>query len=221
MFAFVIGLGIAWKLGWVTVDLVWSLWLCGLILGYLRILSIVGGKLYMELKMLQRNGSRYTGAIMPIVEAIFLLGFFSVHFGFFNVICAALIFKHFPLELVQNLSFDTWWNAIVLPYGIFAIPVIIAERKLIVTFITEAKKAVFEGRVLAHYEQSVKNQDPWKAYFLPCYSSVIGLYCLMWLFSVNEAMGIESFFMYGAIYLLYFFPWTAFFEGSKLRSSKI
>ncbi len=40
--AFAFGLGIAFVLRWKTTDLVWSLWLGSLVLGYLTILSTIG-----------------------------------------------------------------------------------------------------------------------------------------------------------------------------------
>ena len=43
LLAFTIGLGSAWILQWNTTDLVWSLWLGSLVLGYMTILSTIGG----------------------------------------------------------------------------------------------------------------------------------------------------------------------------------
>jgi len=43
------GLGVAWFLKWETTDLVWRLWICRLVLGYLTLLSAIGAGAYLGL----------------------------------------------------------------------------------------------------------------------------------------------------------------------------
>ena len=42
LIGFVLGLGVAWVSGWTTTDLVWSLWLSSLVVGYAMILWSIG-----------------------------------------------------------------------------------------------------------------------------------------------------------------------------------
>lgn len=80
--AFGIGLAVAYFLGWETKDLVWSLWLCSLVLGYLTLLSAIGGFVYGGFWAFgQKDCSarqRVLAILIGIAAGLFFLGFFSL-----------------------------------------------------------------------------------------------------------------------------------------------
>lgn len=85
---FALGLGLAWWLGWQTRDLVWSLWLSSLVIGYLTLVFAIA-----------RAGRGEPGAARApgVATKLFLLGFFTVHFGMFHFVHSVLLNVFFPV----------------------------------------------------------------------------------------------------------------------------
>src|SRR5688572_17468952 len=88
LFAFIFWLALAFILQWKTKDLVWSLWLSSLVIGYLTILSTLGAALYLGRALMAHpqfdQKHRQTAKQVGIGGVIFLLIFFSVHFCGFH-----------------------------------------------------------------------------------------------------------------------------------------
>lgn len=142
--AFLIGLSIAWFLNWQVTDLVWSLWLSSLVIGYVTILmTILTGYLLGQqiskmddLSYKVSRGIHVGGAII----SVFLLVFFSIHFCAFHAGHALFLSHFFPLEGVdRNVFNNSFMNPINLfsvviqfvldKYAFFLLPAIIAERR--------------------------------------------------------------------------------------------
>lgn len=106
--AFGIGLGAAWYLGWRTPDLIWGLWVCSLTIGYATILStivsgaVVGWKAADTLD--GSSGKRVGFLVVGAFGALFLLGFFTFHFGMFHLVHAIFLSLFFPLSFMPNHS---------------------------------------------------------------------------------------------------------------------
>src|SRR3954469_4512105 len=93
--AFVVGLGMAWYFQWETRDLVWSLWLSSLVIGYAMIVwSIFGTGIFVAWKAAREPNSLQSeskgkvaivGAIL-LGGGLFMLAFFTVHFGGFHYV---------------------------------------------------------------------------------------------------------------------------------------
>src|SRR5262249_34710475 len=81
LLAFCLGLGLAYFLGWETRDLVWSLWLGSLVLGYLTILSTVGAGAYLGLVLVRSKDFKKEQLVPAILiggaVGLFILTFFS------------------------------------------------------------------------------------------------------------------------------------------------
>lgn len=81
--AFVLGLGLAWFLEWETRDLVWSLWLCSLVLGYLTLFTAIGGGAWIGLSAIDNEKSPPGGRLkamlvgLPVVRMHLLIFFFA------------------------------------------------------------------------------------------------------------------------------------------------
>ena len=65
--AFGLGLGQAYFFKWNTTDLVWSLWLCSLVTGYLTILSALSGGAATGIRMLRQKEIKRTQCLPAIL----------------------------------------------------------------------------------------------------------------------------------------------------------
>src|SRR3954471_4164703 len=92
--AFIGGLAVAWWAGWATTDLVWSLWLSSLVVGYAMIVwmifapAVFLGQQIGGSDTLTINGKKIAlgalGGSALLLGGLFLLGFFTIHFGMFH-----------------------------------------------------------------------------------------------------------------------------------------
>src|SRR5436305_580384 len=90
--AFVAGLAVAWWAGWNTSDLVWSLWLSSLVVGYSTIIWMIGRPVISLLRASWRDRALVASdprslvvfALLVLGGASLMLAFFTVHFGGFH-----------------------------------------------------------------------------------------------------------------------------------------
>jgi hypothetical protein len=229
LLAFGLGLAIAWKLHWQTTDLVWSLWLGSLVLGYLTILSTIAGGVYIGIRVITHADfpRKYLLPAILIGSALaaFFLAFFSLHFCGFHAGHATFLAGFFPLKGLPDHRFlDAFMNPILLwkmtfqyvvpSYGLFLIPAIIAERKYVFASFLRSVREVREGM---HQE---KVQAPMQALrgpegnrgdpFYRPYLNVIRMHLLIFFFAFCHFLKVESFLVYTVVYFVYFFPWKAF-----------
>jgi hypothetical protein len=236
--AFAVGLGAAWLLGWKTTDLVWSLWLCSLVLGYLTILSTVGAGLYLGAKVIFHESflreNRPAAILGGSLVAIFFLGFFSLHFCGFHAGHAVFLSSFFPVKgLPKNVFFDAFMNPFLLwktviqhllvVYGIFLIPAVVAERRNIFAAAAQAVRVAREGidqQKVQDFMQSGKGREKsFRDPFTRPYINVIRMHLLIFFFAFCAMLKVESFFVFGVVYFVYFFPWRVFREGSSLAQN--
>jgi hypothetical protein len=227
--AFVLGLGAAWILDWKTTDLIWSLWLCSLVLGYLTILSTIIAGVYIGIKAISNKEFPQKHWLKAVtggsLVALFFLGFFSIHFCGFHAGHAVFLSSFFPVEGMPGNAFGDafmnpvllWWivfQYLVAAYGIFLIPAIIAERKYVFASIIKAVKAEHDGTQKHDVKDLLQSgkgrkkslQDP----FLRPYINVVRMHILIFFFAFCHVMKIESFFIYAVVCFVYFFPWKEF-----------
>jgi Family of unknown function (DUF6498) len=229
MLAFAGGLGAAWFQHWKTTDLVWSLWLGSLVLGYLTILSTIGAGVYLGINVISHpefpGKYRWPAVLIGTAVAVFLLGFFSLHFCGFHAGHATFLSLFFPLPgMPKNAFMNAFANPILLwkivikhllpLYGSFLIPAIIAERKSVFASCIDAVKAVRRGlhQELAQDKQLARlsGQKPLKDVFQQPYRNVIRMHLLIFFFFFCHALKVDSFFVYAVVYFVYFFPWADF-----------
>lgn len=231
--AFVLGLAIAGIFGWKTTDLVWSLWLCSLVLGYLTILSTIGGGVLLGIVAIRSKDflpeNRPIAILLGTIAAVFFLGFFSLHFCGFHAGHATFLLHFFPLQGVpKNAFFDAFtnpfllWKTVIvhlLPvYGLFLIPAIIAERKYVFASLLKTARSLKDGTCEEKAADMVRaaksgkrpSHDP----FSRPYINVIRMHLLIFFFAFCFMLKVQSFVVYAVVYLVYFFPWRAFRSGS-------
>ncbi len=226
--AFALGLGTCWKLGWSTTDLVWSLWLCSLVLGYLTILSAIAAGVVFGAAAL-RQGDVSPGKLPIVILAGLLLAaaflaFFSFHFCAFHAAHASFLTSFFPLQgLPKNAFAGAFTNPLLLwktalqtlvpAYGAFLIPAMIAERRYIFAPLIGAIGAARRGigdSLLQTFMHPEKRQKAIGNPITRPYINVIRMHLLIFFFGFCHAMKIESFAVFATVYAVYFFPWRDF-----------
>lgn len=224
--AFLAGLGIAYVLQWQTTDLVWSLWLCSLVLGYLTLLSAILAGAFTGIR-----GARQPGVdravLLPLLLAIgggglFFLAFFSFHFGAFHAGHSVFLNSFFPIDGMPDDGFgEAFMNPVLLwiltfehlmvPYGIFLLPAMLAERHHLLKPILNAIRPEQEvaDRELPEMvqDQAKKRKSKMGDAMSRPYMNVVRMHLLIFFFAFCHFLSLESFIVYAVVYSVYFFPW--------------
>lgn len=178
--AFGLGLGLAWGNEWATRDLVWSLWLSSLTVGYAMILWIV----------FSRTGRKP----VALLGGVALLVFFTFHFGMFHLVHSVFLNLFFP---VTDVPGDPGWEGfgeIFRSYWAFIPVALLAER-------THFSRPAAGSGGLA--EALSKKSDVMKA----PYRGVFRMHLLIFFFFFASQLKLENFAVYAVVYAVYFFPW--------------
>ncbi len=240
LFAFGVGLGLAYFLEWETTDLVWSLWLCSLVLGYLTILSAIAGGAYIGLCVIGHEDfdQKYR---MPAIFAgigigLFFLGFFSLHFCGFHAGHSVFLRQFFPVPGMPDDGFGAafmnppllWmlvFRHLVIPYGVFLVPALIVERKHVFKPLIKAVGTVRNGlsadRMVDGFK-NLKKKGKNNALLSDAmgrpYLNVVRMHLLIFFFAFCHFLKIDSFVVYAVVYAVYFFPWNEIRNIKKERS---
>ena len=194
---FVLGLGIAWWLGWETRDLVWSLWLSSLVIGYATLVLMIARA--------GRGDPSQPGASGLVVK-LFLLGFFTLHFGGFHFVHSVFLNLFFPVHVDAKgfggigrgvASFLPDYGAVVRNGWWWLIAAAIAERRSLWPPVAEAGVANL---------------------FAP-YASVIRLHLLLFFFAAMYFVGLDGIVVYAIVYTVYFWPWRPTFSMAPATSA--
>ncbi|MDX2226694.1 MAG: DUF6498-containing protein [Verrucomicrobiae bacterium] len=122
--AFLVGLGLAWYLKWETRDLVWSLWLSSLLIGYTLILIGAFAPAFAA-------GLSPVKRIVSFLGGLFLAAFFTLHFGGFHLGHSIFLQMFFPIESGPTPQALSWENygVILGTYWPFVIAAAVSERR--------------------------------------------------------------------------------------------
>jgi hypothetical protein len=222
LMAFALGLGVAWASGWTTADLVWSLWLSSLVVGYSVIVwSIIQpaielgelawrGRAMVEQAVASTSrGAIAGGAAVVIVGGLFVLAFFTIHFGGFHYIHSQFLIAFFPingehrtasLPIYMEVARRYWW---ALPSAFLAERSVFLQR----TFSRSSAApdmSVTPAAIAAR--KTVKARRSGGRMTAP-YLRVMRLHVLIILFGLVHAARLDGFAVYAFVYALYFFPW--------------
>ena len=233
--AFCIGVASARLLGWTTTDLVWSLWLSSLVLGYLSILSVIGEGVTIGCMVVFNPTfpaqDRGKAILAGSGVALFLVGFFSLHFCGFHSVHAAFLSSFFPLpgaanRAVGNMGMNpfkvlgTAVHVLMPTYGIFLIPMMIAERRIAFGWIgTVAAKwnrlDPAQGLAQLFGASGASGHDLISRPYL----NVVRMHLLIFFFAICHALKVDSFPVFVVVYAVYFFPWSAFRRSTGDRQA--
>jgi len=210
--AFAIGLGAAWWAGWSAADLVWSLWLSSLVVGYAMIVWIIGQPAVAMATLIwkSRDDPLSTPKTVAILEAIivvvaaFMLGFFTVHFGGFHYVHSQLLLHFFPIAVpgAAHLGWadEATYLEVFRRYWIFLPSAFLSHRAAF----RRKPLPVDRDRWLESFAGSAKkNRD----YFLEPYRNVLRMHGLIFFFFLAHFARLENVAVYAAVYVVYFFPW--------------
>jgi len=196
------GLALAWWLHWQVRDLVWSLWLSSLLVGYALIVwRIFGPVLAIWRGAAAENasgGARAAGVGLYVAGGLFLLAFFTVHFGMFHFVHSVFLNAFFPALDGRAHGFPSaalYWHVLI-TYWPFVVVAAVAERG---AFLQPATLMVGRGAGTA----AGRSRDA----FIEPYRNVIRMHLLIFFFAFAHFARLENFGVYAVVYAVYFFPW--------------
>lgn len=216
--AFAGGLAVAWWWGWSTTDLVWSLWLSSLVVGYATIvwtilrpaLAIGRGMAGAALTVDPSAPSVWRvagGAAVMLAGGVLLLAFFTVHFGMFHYVHSQFLISFFPLEGSGGASATAGPSAyleVARRYWAFLPMAIVAERAAFMKAVPAARRLV---SAIGDAGDRAAARRARSSGFTAPYANVVRLHLLIFFFAGVHLVGLESFAVYAVVYAVYFFPW--------------
>lgn len=223
--AFVVWLAVAWYSRWTATDLVWSLWLSSLVVGYATIVwTIIGPGLHIARYVWSApptsfvvtnmtTGKRTTpppavAYAVVVFIGLFLLAFFTVHFGGFHYVHSQFLISFFPLEGDGAHSFAglATYAEVFRRYWLVLPAALIAERA---GFLPEKDQATPDTAVTAEAiarRKLANASNPLTGMMAP-YRNVIRMHMLIFFFFFAHLAKLENFAVYAVVYTVYFFPW--------------
>jgi hypothetical protein len=212
--AFLVGLAVAWWAGWNAGDLVWSLWLSSLVVGYSVIVWTIAQPAF-ELGRMSRHAVLSGKRVSPLaawsilfVGALLGIGFFTVHFGMFHYIHSQLMISFFPIDTggAQHVGWadGAVYSEVMRRYWPFLPAAFLAERAAFMR-----KPLSMEGGAsLAAVVSSVAGK-PAKAREMVWgpYRNVMRIHMLIFFFFFAHFAKLDNFAVYAVVYAVYFFPW--------------
>lgn len=219
------GLAVAWFAGWETTDLVWSLWLSSLVVGYAMIVwSIFGPAVFIGSKAWEHRAELPGAIALPAVfgglaflfGGLFMLAFFTVHFGMFHYVHSVFLESFFPVLANSGKGFPGTpvYLEVLQRYWIFLPVAFLAERQAFrlkpAAPPEPSDTSVTAAAIAARKARNAKKRGMnggMDAGMMGPYKNVIRLHLLIFFFAFAHFAKLESFLIYAVVYAVYFFPW--------------
>ena len=206
--AFGAGLATAWHFQWQTTDLVWSLWLSSLLVGYAMIVWDILGPVLRVAREAHAGGATLGQglAVTGIAggAALFLLAFFTVHFGMFHVIHSMFLNGFFPVSGPKASVGLSLYLTVLGRYWYFVPVAALAERR---TFASLAPVRKPDGTTTAPEPGAGLAQLGRDGKLMAPYKNVIRMHLLIFFFVFVHLAKLDGFATYAVVYAVYFFPW--------------
>lgn len=218
--AFAFGLGVARVAGWTTTDLVWSLWLSSLVVGYAMIVwtivrpgvDIVRGAMR-ERELAAQAIRESKGAAIAVGSilvggGLFALAFFTLHFGGFHYGHSQFLHGFFPLDgnaaAGGAMADGPDYAEVFRRYWTFLPAAFLAERAGFARppALTKDDLSVTAAAIAARKATNAK-----KGGMLAPYRNVMRMHFLIFFFAFAHFTHLDNFFVYTVVYAAYFFPW--------------
>jgi hypothetical protein len=219
-----------WVRGWSTTDLIWSLWLSSLVVGYALIVWAVVQPALELLGLGWRHRAEVEASPAwqdPMQRTLFLgvalagaalyLAFFTAHFGGFHFIQSQFLLSSYPLGFEYHEMNRATLAEVVRRYWL-ALPSAFLARRYAFTrgalgglVRPDASRGQTRGQTpmvsdpLAH--QRSKWDEMAESRVTGPYLQVMRMHVVIIAFSAAHAAQRESFGVFAVIYALYFFPW--------------
>lgn len=216
--AFTIGLGMAWYFHWETRDLVWSLWLSSLVVGYAMIVwsifgtgAFIAASAWKDRAVVQTSskGPLVAGGAIMAAGGFFLLAFFTVHFGGFHFVHSAFLNSFFPIgpEYARGMPNLALYAEVFRRYWWFLPAAAIAERGAFRW--NPPEPAAPPDTSVAPEDVARRLRQPKEGFtgMMAPYKNVVRLHLLIFFFAAAHFAKLDNFFVYAVVYAVYFFPW--------------
>ena len=223
LLAFAVGLAVVWVRGWSTADLIWSLWLSSLVVGYALIvwavaqpaLELLGlgwrHRAEVEASPAWRDPMQRTLFLgIALVGAALYLAFFTTHFGGFHYIQSQFLLSSYPLGFEYHEMNRTTLAEVVRRYWP-ALPSAFLARRYAFSRRMFGGTRRLDDRAAAPTLESTAPRNWWdqmaESRVSGPYLQVMRMHVVIIAFSALHAARRESFAVFAAVYALYFFPW--------------
>jgi hypothetical protein len=208
--AFAVGLAVAWWAGWNTGDLVWSLWLSSLVVGYATIVWMITQPVaalvrasWNDRGLIDSNPKTLaTFWAVILFIALFFLAFFTVHFGGFHYGHSQFLIWFFPIDTGHgraDVATMSTYVEVLRRYWPFLPSAFLAHRAAFL------RKPLSIGRDASF--SSLGDSKKLGDLFSEPYRNVIRMHMLIFFFFAAHFAKLEKFAVYGVVYAVYFFPW--------------
>jgi hypothetical protein len=227
--AFALGLGVAKFAGWTTTDLVWSLWLSSLVVGYTMIVwgivrpgldiarAASQDRAFAAQAPRQIKATAVAAGAILLVGGLFALAFFTLHFGGFHYVHSQFLSTFFPLDgrmAGQDgmAGVDTYVE-VARRYWQFLPAAFLAERA---AFMRQAPafKEDLSVTVAAIAARKAAMAEKSRMMFAP-YRNVMRMHMLIFFFAFAHLAGVDTFAVFTVVYAVYFFPWRLLSKGAQ------
>ena len=220
--AFATVLFIAWWTRASSTDLVWSLWLSSLVVGYSIILWAIVRPMAVGAVLAWRNRALVEEALtqadprsallfatLGLIGVLFVLAFFTVHFVGFHYVHAGLLGSFFPVgadyDASRPLHGVALFREVARRYWIFLPSAFLAERSAFLRRPTPPRDVSVTAQAIAARKAALLRQ-PASRLMLP-YLKVLRMHLLIFFFAFAHFMRLDNFAVYAVVYSVYFFPW--------------
>jgi hypothetical protein len=196
LLAFAAGLGMAWAFGWQAKDLVWSLWLSSLVVGYTTIVLSIARGAWGASRTSSTLSAPVRGAL-ALGGGGFLLAFFTVHFGGFHFVHSVFLNLFFPVVDPRTFPGGDLYAEVFRRYWPFLAAAFLAER----------------GALQAAWGASSDFRQVGGGDLMGApYRNVVRMHLLIFFFFFAGMAGLDSFGIYAVVFAVYFFPWRTLFR---------
>jgi Family of unknown function (DUF6498) len=209
--AFVIGLAVARWAGWNTGDLVWSLWLSSLVVGYSTIVWMICQPAAALVLASWRDRALVDSNpptlivfwLLLAVGVAFFLGFFTIHFVGFHYGHSQILISFFPIDSgdggrATDARMSTYIE-IARRYWLFLPSAFLTHRAAFL------RKPLSLSRDMSI--SSLGDSHKFGDLFQEPYRNVIRMHLLIFFFFFAHFARLENFAVYAVVYAVYFFPW--------------
>jgi hypothetical protein len=206
--AFVLGLAVARWAGWNTGDLVWSLWLSSLVVGYATIVWMIAQPAatlaltsWRDRALVDSNPRMLITFWLILAAGVLLfLAFFTIHFVGFHYVHSQILISFFPINGERGLDARmSTYVEIVRRYWVFLPSAFLAHRAAFL------RKPLSLSRDIS--VASLGGNKKLGDLFSEPYRNVLRMHLLLFFFFFAHFAGLENFAVYAAVYAVYFFPW--------------
>jgi hypothetical protein len=210
--AFGAGLAVAWWSGWHTGDLVWSLWLSSLVVGYATIVWMIGQPVTEIVRASWRERALMDSTphalsaiwLLLLGGALFLQAFFTIHFWMFHYVHSQFLIWFFPIDTgngavrVTRAGMSTYIE-VARRYWPFLPSAFLAHRAAFLRKPLSLTRDISVASLASSNKLGSLIAEP--------YRNVMRMHMLIFFFFFAHFAGLESFPVYAVVYAVYFFPW--------------